>query len=529
MSYLELSHNLADAFNALADEAQALNDRRVVLEHKLRFAHEQFQHLADKYAPASPDITDTLAKLQLPPHTSVDRTSPVPLLRRENPLSQHHVAVVIRDGRRLASQVASMTSKMSDSTRDSGSRTSGDKPSSMSTALEQDFTIEGKKGNLQCPFSRRQSPDRSGEEPEEEADDQPGPMPHDIDDPICAAMYEESAALSHAAKSNTASKCPIRYMDKHSPEEIAHYVETHKHELPRSHEVCLRRYNNEEQVKQLDSKYGNIVSMVEGLGQLHQSMLRESGEQLEPTRYVEGDKASNERVQKWATTVTASAASDLEEAVENTAAPEPDEDDDDAARQGRFDRPLKEVRVGESPSRPWGISVPIYDMPGYGDELPFSPPPAPVRMSSGHGNATSPHDDGQPPARKPGKCPFDHTKLQGFPGMATAMSQHHGPEVQDEEDIDAPRTPQPPHNFTPAKEPSTHAHGHPPPPLTSSSRQHLGQPPAFIKPGNGITGGPPPPNGVHAPPQMVFTGPVFIGYPVDQAIQIMNQYRPPAV
>lgn len=41
MSHLELSHNLADAFNALADEAQGLNDRRIVLEHKLRFAHEQ--------------------------------------------------------------------------------------------------------------------------------------------------------------------------------------------------------------------------------------------------------------------------------------------------------------------------------------------------------------------------------------------------------------------------------------------------------------------------------------------------------
>ena len=27
-------------------------------------------------------------------------------------------------------------------------------------------------------------------------------------------------------------------------------------------------------------------------------------------------------------------------------------------RQGHFDRPLKEIRVGESPSRPWGISVP---------------------------------------------------------------------------------------------------------------------------------------------------------------------------
>lgn len=41
MSYLDLTHSLADAFTALADEAQGLNDRRIVLEHKLRFAHEQ--------------------------------------------------------------------------------------------------------------------------------------------------------------------------------------------------------------------------------------------------------------------------------------------------------------------------------------------------------------------------------------------------------------------------------------------------------------------------------------------------------
>lgn len=41
MSYLELTQSLANAFNALADETQSLNDRRVVLEHKLRFAHEQ--------------------------------------------------------------------------------------------------------------------------------------------------------------------------------------------------------------------------------------------------------------------------------------------------------------------------------------------------------------------------------------------------------------------------------------------------------------------------------------------------------
>merc|ERR1712000_97162 len=72
-TYVELTQSLADAFNTLADEAQGLNDRRIVLEHKLRFAHEQLQYLADKYAPATPEITEALAHLQLPPHnTSID-------------------------------------------------------------------------------------------------------------------------------------------------------------------------------------------------------------------------------------------------------------------------------------------------------------------------------------------------------------------------------------------------------------------------------------------------------------------------
>ncbi len=33
--------------------------------------------------------------------------------------------------------------------------------------------------------------------------------------------------------------------------------------------------------------------------------------------------------------------------------------DTTSEREGHFDRPLKEIRVGESPSRPWGISIPV--------------------------------------------------------------------------------------------------------------------------------------------------------------------------
>jgi hypothetical protein len=41
MNYIQLTHTLAESFNALADEVQALIDHKTVLEHKLRFAHEQ--------------------------------------------------------------------------------------------------------------------------------------------------------------------------------------------------------------------------------------------------------------------------------------------------------------------------------------------------------------------------------------------------------------------------------------------------------------------------------------------------------
>ncbi|CRK12934.1 hypothetical protein BN1723_017316, partial [Verticillium longisporum] len=92
----------------------------------------------------------------------------------------------------------------------------------------------------------------------------------------------EEATSQQAQSSGNAAKCPIRYLDQHSPEEIAHYVETHKHELPRSHEVCVRRYQrSEDQIRKLDAKYGNLVSMVQCLSTLHKPMLPTSQMQEE--------------------------------------------------------------------------------------------------------------------------------------------------------------------------------------------------------------------------------------------------------
>ncbi|KAI0913714.1 hypothetical protein F4823DRAFT_622093 [Ustulina deusta] len=464
-----LTQTLVESFNALADEVQNLSDRQTILEHKLRYAHEQFQYLADKYAAAAPQVSETLVNLQVPPelhNSSLANTNFVPLPNRKTSHSKHQIAVIIREGRRVASSLTDF----SKSSQTSRSRDSLDPTTmtSMSTILEQDFTVEGKKGSLDCPFSQPSEPDP-------QADRHPGHRDAaGQQDPICAAMYDETGS-QHAA-----AKCPIRYLDQHSPQEIADYVEKHKHELPRSHEVCVRRYQkSEEHVRKLDAKYGNLVSMVEGLSKIHQPMLPE-----QDTRPQSDD---------WAHTVSATVADDPDQTARDN-----DEDDDDEERQSHFDRPLKEVRVGESPSRPWGISVPVFSdgqsSQGIPRERPESPPPAPVHMPS-------PTLDVATPLPKTGKCPFDHTKLTSM-NDATPQKQEDKGSVRL---ADIPPLNQP---FTP----SPHA---PPAQIAAGSLPQ----PAFLNTADlprSKSGG---------TPQMVFTGPVFIGYPVEQAIQFMQYFQ----
>jgi len=85
--------------------------------------------------------------------------------------------------------------------------------------------------------------------------------------------------------------------------------------------------------------------MIQGLGAKHKGYLP-----VEPEEPVvsapEVGAMEDEKVRRWASSVSAQ----VPDGDERTG----DEDD----RQSRFDRPLREVRVGESPSRPWGIHVP---------------------------------------------------------------------------------------------------------------------------------------------------------------------------
>jgi len=274
--------------------------------------------------------------------------------------------------------------------------------------LEQDFTTNGTKGSLHCPFTKPKSP-RPGSEQNGEMD---GPKirvdtcGHGDLDPIKAEQDERRSSTTPSAQLSAnssgrcpVSRCPIRYLDQHSPEEIAEYVERHKHEIPRSHAICVKRYQRDPQnMRQLDAKYGGLINMISGLSAKHQAFLpqrqtngvgeRERGGQSAPS-------ASTERVEKWA------------ESVDPTT-PGPNEDD---SRESRFDRPLREVRVGESPSRPWGIPVPLTQQPSATVPLSGS---ASIPLPPDGQSVKSPAET---PAKPAGRCPFGHDAPKPEPAL----------------------------------------------------------------------------------------------------------------
>jgi len=404
--------------------------------------------------------------------------------------------VLIREGRRAVQQLSALTtdvSKSGSSNKETASRSTA--MTTLSTVLEQDFTVEGKKGKLECPFSTaRRSSERGGTQL---AQDFLDTTPHRSSDPICAAMFEETT--SQPAAVSGAAQCPIRFLDQHSPEGIANYVEKHKHEIPRSHEVCVRRYQkNEEQIRKLDAKYGNLVSMITDLSQLHKPMLPSTSNQ---GAEEELDRASNERVENWAQEVSANVAEDMSHVDLS------DEVDNEHTRESHFDRPLNEVRVGESPSRPWGISIPVYDDTGLRvDNEPPAPPLASPRQAMDLPDL-APDESPKAALGGPAKCPFDHTKFmvrQEVPASPTQeMEAESSHRTSAEAVVEDPFSPPPPR--APSYQKQEQPYSNP-------------QQPAFINPGASKTG-------QTNAPQMLFTGPVFIGYPIEQAIQFMQHFQ----
>ena len=214
--------------------------------------------------------------------------------------------------------------------------------------LEQDFTTQGAKGELKCPFTatlpRRWSRGSNNLQGRPYTLPTPPDKEQLLKDPIAVEFHANDISPPPSVNGSV-PKCPIRFLDNHSPEELAKYFENHKHEIPRSHEVCVKRYqSNAESIRQLDAKYGSLVNMIQGLGMKHQPMLPTDADPLDV------DKESMEKVQNWAENCVAGQDS----AVVDEAGVESGSE----SRTARFAKALKEVRLGESPSRPWGIQVP---------------------------------------------------------------------------------------------------------------------------------------------------------------------------
>ena len=140
-------------------------------------------------------------------------------------------------------------------------------PASTRQPLEQDFTTPRKQGSLGCPFTAKTLP--SPHDPLSSQLQHWPPTPRSVRS-LAEGMERaprkrsfDQSSRGQAGKSRSVSAagsapaCPIRYMDQHSPEEIAKYFEAHKHELPRSHELCVKRFqDNDASIRQLDAKYG---------------------------------------------------------------------------------------------------------------------------------------------------------------------------------------------------------------------------------------------------------------------------------
>ena len=237
--------------------------------------------------------------------------------------------------------------------------------------LERDFTTTGIQGTLGCPFAKM-------------AD---GLIPSTHNDPIAAEFHQDKASTLSPPVDQRPGQCPIRFLDRHSPEEVAKYFENHKHEIPRSHEICVRRYGgNESSARQLDAKYGNLVNMIQGLGVKHKAYLPERD------GIEEQAKSSAQGVERWAENISQDAAPSIQE-VEAT---------EEEPRRSHFEKPLREVRVGESPTRPWGISVPA-------DK---EPTPSALHGEEGLAHLNQ-HSASSPPGRA--ASPKNHAPEQNLP------------------------------------------------------------------------------------------------------------------
>ncbi|KAI9801911.1 MAG: hypothetical protein M1833_002225 [Piccolia ochrophora] len=413
--FTSVVRSLVDGFGAISKELARLNDQTSLLNERLSRSDERIRELESNKNPARKALKDSI---------SPSKSAAPPVCQARSRTSEDPGKTLLRSNR----------------------------------SIEENFTTSGREGGLQCPFAAMGATKPVDHPALPNLQMSPGHAPTD---PIEAELHASQSSPPPSATVST-SKCPIRFLDQHSPEEVAQYFERHKHEIPRSHEICVKRYQtNSESIRELDAKYGNLVSMIQGLGLKHQSLL--------PTK--EEDEAAssghitNDRVSKWAKGVSESVSGSKAVFLEGNG------EGGDMERSGHFDRPLKDVRVGESPSRPWGISVPIAKTTKLS-----------IPTEQGEPQYKLPHRSGTPITQGLGNdSPIQSPPLSGPSGS------RQGNGVLGES----------------GKKRST-----------DSARVHPGA--AIVQPMSEPT----------SPSRtMLFTGPVFIGYPVDQALTILRETR----
>ncbi|KAF1945333.1 hypothetical protein EJ02DRAFT_451633 [Clathrospora elynae] len=490
----ELAEELAEGFAALSGEYQLLFDQHKQLESKLSWAKQQYLDLLKRFTPNTLS-QDHIAFLQDLERVGDEQPSIHPRLvdqlAHSDDVERKSRALVIQKAEEAAVKLHILGSDLNvkiwgGPSADILTPLPDIQTNTVKSPLEQDFTVPGTPSKLSCPFASRSARGSPLTTPRSSTSrlslrGRRSKRPS-FTDPIRAEICSNDPAsvTASVAASGSAAVCPIRFLDQHDPEEVAKYFEKHKHELPRSHEVCITRFqSNQESIEQLDRKYGNLVNMIQGLGQKHQAWLPEDPddaieEEPEAEPNMSTDAKADSKVHNWATAVSASL---------HDGTPPPEEEHQehavDEAMTTQFDRPFKEVRVGESPSRPWGISIPAKYTNAESSSSVGSVPTASPQF---------PLDTGRPigeTPQKPGKCPFDHRAMGKMPVQPAAHSGPH-PQLQQE----------------------------PPPPLMPPPEPQLQsrvpeQPPS-------------PPPAPQVIPQMVFNGPVFLGYPPDQLIALLQ-------
>lgn len=380
---------------------------------------------------------------------------------------------------------------------------------------ERDFTTSnGVKGNLRCPYAKpahKTANERLNGTASAKINSQDGQSNTTkcAFDPIKAdqAAPQDRVSSTGASVRSSAARCPIRYMDDHSPEELAKYFEAHKHEIPRSHAICVARFQRSSAtMRQIDAKYGNLVNMIQGLSARHKPLLPESGE----------NGTSAERVEKWAEDVSSKSPHLATlSTVEEDETPEPKAADEEE-RLGHFERPLREVRVGESPSRPWGIPVPIlnHNQPTLGSAINSPAAPmhglelkTPKHMTDSDLPSPAVHRQDIPsptPVRPAGKCPFDHTAFMKKPETAA--------------DVDTTLAKE---TGSPAYQQHMNGNVHHVTVQEDKANEYAEQKVQASAPT------PAPAPSPNNPAQIIFNGPVFFGFSAEETAAFMQQFSLP--